>query len=242
MTTSSIVIPRPSPAYGFMQGMRRLPPLPSTQEVNLVLATPRCRAVAAYDISGAIQHFVLYLDPARSTAIGQQADIFRGVPSPSSTRAHMGPRPTLTTTPPTAASPDTDDDTSDSSSDGSHHYGLESDEQQDDVENLATYRVVEQAGYNPIRGNLVVVKHSIVDNLPARIMDAELYNVLEEDFPLIHGLVCRYILGDWAEESGAFLPSPYVFRRVPENQHGPLQQEYLRRARLENSAIQRDVL
>ncbi|KAJ7049770.1 hypothetical protein C8F01DRAFT_1264799 [Mycena amicta] len=94
-------------------------------------------------------------------------------------------------------SDDRTDDTSDSASDDSDHYGLQSDQQQDDVENLAIHRVVEQTGYNPICGNLVVVKHSIVDNLPARIKDAELYNVLAEDFPLIHGFIRRYILGDW---------------------------------------------
>ncbi|KAJ7067284.1 hypothetical protein C8F01DRAFT_1079414 [Mycena amicta] len=256
MTTFSTFTPRPLPAFGFMPEMPRLPPLPTTQEPG----HPSCRAVAAYDISGAIQHFVLLLDVARSTAIGQQADIFGGFWQSSPFGCDMCRsffRSAVSVSDQCAftifeacnhrTSPDNrpDDDTSDSDSDdGSHHYGLESDQQQDEVENLATYGVLEQFGYNPICGNLVVVKHSIVENLPAQIMDAELYDVLAEDFTLIHGLLRRYVLGDLDEGCADLLPSPFVFHRVPQEQLGALQQEHLRRtaperrARLERAIVQ----
>ncbi|KAJ7056480.1 hypothetical protein C8F01DRAFT_1257747 [Mycena amicta] len=237
---SSTFIPQPSPVYGFMPGMCQLPPLPSTEEPG----HPQCRAVAAYDISGAIQHFVLLLDAAgSSTAIGQQANIFGGFWQSSPLGCDMCRsffQSAVSTSDRCAftffeacshgTEPDnrTDDDTSDSDSDGGH-YGLLSDEQQDNVENLATYRVVEQFGYNPIHGNLVIVKHSIVGNLPAQIKDAKIYNVQAEDFPLISTLIHRYILGDRGEECADLLPSPYVFLRIPNEQLCPLQQKYLQR-------------
>ncbi|KAJ7059351.1 hypothetical protein C8F01DRAFT_1085174 [Mycena amicta] len=205
-STAPIAIQHVSPAYGFMPGMRRLPPLPSTQEVVVArLGHPLCRAVAAYDISGAVQHFVLLLDAAgSSTAISQQTDIFGGFWERSPLGCDMCRslfRSAVSVldqcaftffeacTHGTSPNNRPADDTSDSDSDSSGHYGLESDQQQDDVENLAASRLTEEFGYTPICGNLIIVKHSLVESLPAQIMDADLYNVLAEDFSLISGLI-----------------------------------------------------
>ncbi|KAJ7064501.1 hypothetical protein C8F01DRAFT_1249529 [Mycena amicta] len=84
----------------------------------------------------------------------------------------------------------------------------------DVVPNGATLRVVEDVGYHRIRGNFLVVKHSVVAPLPQRLMDAELYDVDTEDFALIHGLVRRFLAGNSRDHCADFLPSPYVFHNI----------------------------
>ncbi|KAJ7053400.1 hypothetical protein C8F01DRAFT_1256370 [Mycena amicta] len=218
--------PPPSQAWGFLprEDFQRLPPHPSVTQPG----DPRCRAVASYDSAGAIQHFVLPLDRTKPPTIGHQVDILRGFWKNSPMGCDMcrrffasaisvDDRCAFTFLEACSHNVETEaEDTGSTKSDDSHSYGSDdsSDEQDDDAENLATALITEDVGYNPIRGNLVVVKHTIVDNvLPRSLMEAEILDVLVEDFPVLRGLVLRSIVGDWEEASLQYLPSSYTIRR-----------------------------
>ncbi|KAJ7064184.1 hypothetical protein C8F01DRAFT_1081550 [Mycena amicta] len=212
----------PVHAWGFLprEQFQQLPPHPT----RIQPGHPQCRAVAAYDVTGVVQHFVLPLDRTKSSTIRNQVSIWHhfweNSPMSCAICSRMFSSAVSTANghafsffeacphgvePPAA---DTSDD--DSDSEGSHG----SIERADDLaENLATAVIMDEVGYNPINGNLIVVKHTIVesDDPAARVLDAQILDVLVEEFPLLLGLVHRSIAGD--SESGRFLPSPYVFRR-----------------------------
>ncbi|KAJ7056327.1 hypothetical protein C8F01DRAFT_1257594 [Mycena amicta] len=210
----------PSPAWGFLprHQFSDLPPHPSSTQAG----HPHCRAVASYDITGAIQHFVLPLDRTKSPTLAHQVDIFKCFweNSPMGCRLCRASFATAVSVADGCAFTFLEacrhqvptEEGSDSDSDDSHRYGSddESDGQDDDAENLATALITEPVGYNPITGNFVVVKHTIVD----RVTEAQILDVLVDDFPLLHGLVLRSIVGDWEDASRHFLPSPYIFTRT----------------------------
>ncbi|KAJ7048938.1 hypothetical protein C8F01DRAFT_1266362 [Mycena amicta] len=213
----------PSHAWGFLprDQFQQLPPHPS----STVAGHPHCRAVASYDTTGAVQHFVLPLDRTKPSTMAHQVDILRGFWQNSPMRCDMCRSFFASAVSPAdrcafsffvACNHQVEtEQASDSDSDDSHSYGSDDppDPQNDDDENLATALLTEDVGYNPIQGNLVVVKHTVVDDLPARVMEADMLDVLVEDFPVLRGLVFRYIVGDWEDESRQFLPSPYSFQR-----------------------------
>ncbi|KAJ7048990.1 hypothetical protein C8F01DRAFT_1266131 [Mycena amicta] len=215
----------PSHAWGFLRRHQFpvLPPHPSSTQAG----HPHCRAVASYDITGAIQHFVLPLDRTKPPTLAHQVDIFKGFweNSPMGCRLCRALFASAVSVADRCAFtfleachhqvPTEEESHSDSDSDDSHRYGSDdesSDSQDDDAENLATALITEDVGYNPIVGNLVIVKHTIVDH-PVSVMEAQILDVLVEDFPVLHGLVLRSIVGDWEDASRRFLPSLYIFTR-----------------------------
>ncbi|KAJ7059371.1 hypothetical protein C8F01DRAFT_1085190 [Mycena amicta] len=214
----------PLSAWGFLprEEFAELPPHPSRTQTG----DPHCRAVASYDITGAIQHFVLPLDRTKAPTLANQQHILRVFWNNSPMACDMcqalfasavsvTDRCAFTFMTACSHQEDETEPATDSDSDDSHSYGSDDPPQlQDDTaENLATDLITADVGYNPIQGNLVVVKHTIVGNLPGHVADAEILDVLVEDFPILRGLVFRYIIGDRDDESRRFLPSPYVFVR-----------------------------
>ncbi|KAJ7064154.1 hypothetical protein C8F01DRAFT_1081516 [Mycena amicta] len=205
----------PSHAWGFLprDQFQQLPPHPS----STVAGHPHCRAVASYDTTGAVQHFVLPLDRTKPSTMAHQGTYcaVSGRTAPC-VATFVSPADRCAFSFFVACNHQVEtEQASDSDSDNSHSYGSDDppDTQNDDDENLATALLTEDIGYNPIQGNLVIVKHTVVDDLPARVMEADMLDVLVEDFPVLHGLVFRYIVGDWEDESRQFLPSPYSFQR-----------------------------
>ncbi|KAJ7054007.1 hypothetical protein C8F01DRAFT_1260225 [Mycena amicta] len=214
---------RPTLAWGYLpHNTRALPQHPSRTQAG----HPDFRAVACFDIAGSLQHYLVPLNRSggRGNNIREQISSFRPFWTNSPLRCTQCRDLLITaygeSTPAaytflTACrhAPGAEDPGSHDSDDNDPDVAIE-DRDRDVVPNGATMRVVADVGYHRIRGNFLVVKHSVVLPLPQDFMDAELYDVETEDFELIHGLVRRHLAGDSRDYCAEFLPSPYVFHNI----------------------------
>ncbi|KAF7311686.1 hypothetical protein MKEN_01072200 [Mycena kentingensis (nom. inval.)] len=174
--TSPNSVPAPSPALGLLPAdIHPFPAFPTRTRAG----HPHCRSVAAYDTSGATQHWILPLDRgALSTTLRHQFPILGGfwevspfgcdacaVDQKSFVSSADGHAFTIFTS---CGHREPSADRRSVASDDSHVYG--SDDQPENQDDGAT--------------NLATEAHSIVDDLPLGVLDAQIEDVLAEDFSL----------------------------------------------------------
>ncbi|KAJ7051252.1 hypothetical protein C8F01DRAFT_1263277 [Mycena amicta] len=196
----------------------QLAPTPSRDQPG----HPEFRAVAVYDVTGLLRHHLMPLrhTQGQGNTLREQSTSLRPFWSYSpigceicmvwlfSAVSESDPAAYTFFTACTHA-PDAQDLGSELDSDEVNPDIAVEDRDPDVVPNgPAMHLVSDLPGCPILRGNLVVVKHSVVDGLPERVLDAELYDVDQEDFPLIHCLVRRHVSGEGD-------CSPYRLRTMP---------------------------
>ncbi|KAJ7058850.1 hypothetical protein C8F01DRAFT_1255255 [Mycena amicta] len=217
----------PIPSFGYLPHHtgHSLPDLPSRDQPGHA----EFRAVAVYDVTGVLRHHLMPLrhTQGQGNTVREQSASFRAFWSYSPIGCEIcalwlfsavsESHPTAYTFfMPCRHAPDAQDlGTQPDSDDDNPDIAVE-DRDPDVVPNAPVmYLVSDLPGCPILRGNLVVVKHSVVDGLPEHVLDAELYDVDREDFVLINRLVRRHL----SAEGNC---SPYVLRSMPYQQRNQI--------------------
>ncbi|KAJ7072437.1 hypothetical protein C8F01DRAFT_1299013 [Mycena amicta] len=207
-------IPTAAPFLVVDPSRQQPPPLPS----RLQAGDPGYRAIVVFDVGGHIQHRVLPLHRhTPSPVLSAQLDTFRGVWTTNPLRCPICCASIVTATAPGETHAFSIIKACNHTPD-KNHGGSESDSSLDDDDNLNKNIAISQVfdfSSHSYRGNVAILKHSVVPDLPRRLMDVGLLDVHAEDFEFIYGLVRRFLVGDWPLDCGPFLPSPWTFRRLP---------------------------